>query len=70
MFNPHRQHHQVSSLAERQLSVLSSGSTLTADGRFDTIYPTSLKDSDGKDCSGSNNYVMRFPEGQLPPSSP
>ena len=32
------------------------------------IYPTSLKDSDGNDYSGANNYVMRFPKGQLPPA--
>src|SRR5215467_11809945 len=34
----------------------------------DAIYPTSLKDSDGNDYSGANNYVMRFPKGQLPPA--
>ena len=30
-------------------------------------YPTSQKDTDGKDYVGSNKYVMRFPKGQLPP---
>ena len=34
----------------------------------DAIYPTSLKDADGKDYSGTNKYVMRFLKGQLPPT--
>ncbi|MGO4407019.1 DUF1254 domain-containing protein [Bosea sp. RAF48] len=33
----------------------------------DAIYPTSLKDSEGRKYSGANKYVMRFPKGQLPP---
>ncbi|QOZ50301.1 hypothetical protein XH90_02200 [Bradyrhizobium sp. CCBAU 53338] len=33
----------------------------------DACYPTSQKDSDGKEYVGSNKYVMRFPKGQLPP---
>jgi hypothetical protein len=35
----------------------------------DAVYPTSLKDSEGRKYSGANNYVMRFPKGQLPPTS-
>jgi hypothetical protein len=34
----------------------------------DAVYPTSLKDADGKDYSGAYKYVMRFPKGQLPPA--
>ena len=33
----------------------------------DAVYPTSLKDADGRDYEGKNKYVMRFPKGQLPP---
>ena len=33
----------------------------------DAVYPTSLKDSEGRAYEGSNKYVMRFPKGQLPP---
>jgi hypothetical protein len=33
----------------------------------DAVYPSSLKDADGKDYEGSNKYVMRFAKGQLPP---
>jgi len=33
----------------------------------DACYPTSQKDADGKDYTGANKYVMRFPKGQLPP---
>jgi hypothetical protein len=33
----------------------------------DAIYPTSLKDAEGKAYDGANKYVMRFPQGQLPP---
>lgn len=33
----------------------------------DAVYPTSLKDTDGKDYDGAHRYVMRFPKGQLPP---
>jgi hypothetical protein len=33
----------------------------------DAIYPTSLKDAEGKAYDGANKYVMRFAKGQLPP---
>src|SRR5215831_9919861 len=33
----------------------------------DAVYPTSLKDADGRDYEGKNKYVMRFNKGQLPP---
>lgn len=33
----------------------------------DAVYPTSMKDGDGRKYSGANKYVMRFPKGQLPP---
>ena len=33
----------------------------------DAIYPTSLKDGDGKAYNGANKYVMRFAKGQMPP---
>lgn len=33
----------------------------------DAVYPTSLKDADGRKYSGANKYVMHFPKGQLPP---
>jgi len=34
----------------------------------DAIYPTSLKDAEGKSYDGANRYVMHFPKGQLPPT--
>jgi hypothetical protein len=34
----------------------------------DAVYPTSLKDADGKDYDGAYKYVMHFPKGQLPPA--
>jgi hypothetical protein len=34
----------------------------------DAVYPTSLKDAEGKDYNGANKYVMHFPKGQLPPT--
>jgi hypothetical protein len=34
----------------------------------DAVYPTSLKDADGKAYDGANKYVMRFAKGQLPPA--
>src|SRR5262245_19486037 len=34
----------------------------------DAVYPTSLKDVDGKEYNGANKYVMHFPKGQLPPA--
>jgi hypothetical protein len=33
----------------------------------DAVYPTSLKDADGKAYDGANKYVMHFPKGQRPP---
>lgn len=33
----------------------------------DAVYPTSLKDVDGKVYDGANKYVIHFPKGQLPP---
>jgi hypothetical protein len=33
----------------------------------DAVYPTSMKDADGRKYSGANKYVMHFPKGQLPP---
>jgi hypothetical protein len=35
----------------------------------DAIYPTSMKDGDGRTYDGANKYVMRFKKGQLPPVS-
>jgi len=35
----------------------------------DAVYPTSLKDADGKDYDGANKYTMHFSKGQLPPVS-
>jgi hypothetical protein len=35
----------------------------------DAVYPTSLKDAEGKEYSGANKYVMHFPKGKLPPVS-
>ncbi len=34
----------------------------------DAVYPTSLKDAEGKDYNGANKYVMRFAKGELPPA--
>ena len=34
----------------------------------DAVYPTSLKDAQGREYEGSNKYVMHFPKGQLPPA--
>ena len=34
----------------------------------DAVYPTSLKDADGKAYDGANKYVIRFTKGQLPPA--
>jgi hypothetical protein len=33
----------------------------------DAVYPTSMKDAEGRKYSGANKYVMHFPKGQLPP---
>src|ERR1700733_14707257 len=33
----------------------------------DAVYPTSLKDADGKAYDGANKYIMHFAKGQLPP---
>jgi hypothetical protein len=40
---------------------------LGANRTQDAVYPTSLKDADGKKYTGANKYVMHFPKGQLPP---
>ena len=32
------------------------------------VYPTSLKDAEGRAYDGAGNYVVHFPEGQLPPA--
>ena len=34
----------------------------------DAVYPTSLKDADGRKYNGANKYVIRFAKGQLPPA--
>jgi hypothetical protein len=34
----------------------------------DAVYPTSMKDAEGRKYNGENKYVMHFPEGQLPPA--
>jgi hypothetical protein len=34
----------------------------------DAVYPTSLKNGEGRKYNGENKYVMHFPEGQLPPA--
>ena len=34
----------------------------------DAVYPTSLKDADGKAYDGKVKYVMHFPKGELPPA--
>ena len=41
---------------------------LGANRSQDAIYPTSLKDAEGHDYSGTNKYVIHFPKGQLPPA--
>ena len=33
----------------------------------DAVYPTSLKDKDGREYSGANKYELRFAPGELPP---
>ena len=33
----------------------------------DAVYPILLKDPEGKDYDGANNYIVHFPKGQLPP---
>lgn len=33
----------------------------------DAVYPTSMKDADGRTYDGANKYVMPFKKGQLPP---
>jgi hypothetical protein len=33
----------------------------------DAVYPTSLKDAEGKAYNGANKYVVHFPKGQPPP---
>lgn len=41
---------------------------LGANRMQDAVYPTSLKDAEGKAYDGANKYVMHFPKGQLPPA--
>jgi hypothetical protein len=33
----------------------------------DAVYPTSLKDAEGRSYDGANRYVMHFAKGELPP---
>jgi hypothetical protein len=33
----------------------------------DAVYPSTAYDSDGRPLHGSHRYVLRFPQGQLPP---
>jgi hypothetical protein len=40
---------------------------LGANRTQDAVYPTSLKDAEGKAYDGTNKYIMHFPKGQLPP---
>lgn len=35
----------------------------------DAVYPTTSQDSEGKKYSGTNQYVMHFPKGQMPPAN-
>ncbi len=41
---------------------------LGANRTQDAIYPMTLQDVEDRDYEGSNNWVMRFQEGQLPPA--
>ena len=41
---------------------------LGANRQQDAVYPTSLKDADGKAYDGANKYVMHFAKGHLPPA--
>ena len=34
----------------------------------DAVYPTSLKDAEGRAYDGANKYVVHFPAGELPPA--
>jgi hypothetical protein len=34
----------------------------------DAVYPTSMKDGEGRKYNGENKYVLHFPEGELPPA--
>lgn len=34
----------------------------------DAVYPTSMKDGEGRKYNGENKYMMHFPEGELPPA--
>ena len=42
---------------------------LGADMREDTVYPTAYVDGDGKPFDSANKYVMRFEQGQFPPTN-
>lgn len=41
---------------------------LGANRTQDAVYPTSLKDANGKAYDGANKYVMHFAKGHLPPA--
>ena len=49
------------------MRALATAIGLGANRPLDAVYPTSLKDADGKAYDGTNKYVMRFAKGQLPP---
>jgi hypothetical protein len=42
---------------------------LGADQREDTVYPTAYVDGDGQPLDSAHTYVMRFENGQLPPTN-
>lgn len=49
------------------IRALATAIGLGANRPQDAVYPTSLKDADGRAYDGANKYVMRFAKGQLPP---
>jgi hypothetical protein len=40
---------------------------LGANNAEEALYPFAIKDIDGKILNGTNDYILRFNEGQLPP---
>jgi hypothetical protein len=50
------------------IRALATAIGLGANRSQDAVYPTSLKDGEGRKYTGENKYVMHFPEGQLPPA--
>ncbi len=50
------------------MRALTTAIGLGANRPQDAIYPTSLKDGEGRKYNGENKYVIRFPEGELPPA--